>query len=448
MAEALVLFEELLSDLRHVRRLGIGSTRGVALVALRQAAAALGFGPEDDNGPSPVRELLMSATIQVEPEDLRLAVRYTLGLVDGSSTWPVAVRRDYAARCTSQTAETYRRRTERRLLRQTAEVIFQLVCDQMVTRRGRRAQAEPAAYRSELLESGSRHTISDPRANRESLETAEHFLFQASMELVPADRERFANQVLQLLVLDDGPVARTLKARALKMVADIRRDEGHLSGARGAYQIYGTCEALLAGQHEPDLSTQLILVRASCQEMSGLNAVALKTFTDAELASGVKQPRYESWAHLRKATNLVKLGHADDAYGEILASIRSSAEIDSLSWRSEQLMKLSAVNIARKRYDLAVQNAEDARDLIETPTPLAALRRTIQLSDALIHDHEFGASKDLIQSATSIAIAKNYSHQLLAIMRLVEVHPEIEPPSDLIEFVSKFAPLRPSDIAG
>ncbi|GAB2719608.1 macro domain-containing protein [Kitasatospora kifunensis] len=105
----------LLDELRAVRRLGPLRLREAALPRL----AALAEPPGD------VEELLRRAVARLEQGSLRDAAEYTLGLAPGTSDWPAAERRKYAAQVYSVSVERFRRHQELLVLGRLADQLTQ-----------------------------------------------------------------------------------------------------------------------------------------------------------------------------------------------------------------------------------------------------------------------------------------------------------------------------------
>lgn len=278
------------------------------------------------------------------------------------------------------------------------------------------------------------------------LSEAEASLYQAERERSIAERQAPLSEVLVLLSNDSTAKARFLKARATKLLADIKRDRGVLRGMRGAFSMYQQSRELLVGTNEPLLEIELALVEASCMEMSNLNDQSIGRFVDAEQMSGDRYPWFRSWAQLRQSTNLIKMGLLGPAVQAMENSFASSSDLTSSSWRAEQLMKLSSLNIARKQPALAVQNAHDAAALFEAPSKLAIVRQNVQLGDALYEDRQFNDARKALQKARGIAEAENFLHQLKAIVNLESRFPESLPPRFDSGRPALFTPLRKEDI--
>lgn len=443
--------ELVVAELQALRRAGSARLRTLDLPLLAAAAGRLLPDAAEPSQPTshPIRRLLVSATSWIDQGDHIEALRYSLGLVEGTATWTNARRRKRAATLLYKSVDTYRKRIEPGLLADLATAIIErlsLIGDSSGTGDGSDSsgtmQHAPARGESDPSERIAKRRI------EMLLATAESALYQATTERNVREREAPLNDTLLLLANNHTPEARVIKARAIKLLADIRRDRGRLVGPRGAFSMYRQCRELLKGLREPILEIELILVEASCMEMSGLTDLSIKHFAVAEAAAGDRHPWFRSWAQLRRATNLTKVGYPDEASEAMRKSFASADGVASSSWRAEQLMKLSSLNLAQGQFALAVQNARDAQAMTDAPSSLTIVRQSVQLADALYHDRMLTDAQDVLASARALASNEGYLHQLRAIARLETRFPDARPLQLAAGSASLFTPLQSQDILG
>lgn len=117
---------------------GMRSLRSRPIPALVEAATLCGLTDPTASvyTPAAVAELLNQAVAGLGDGELGTAAKFTLGLVPGTATWPVADRRRRAAEAYHVQPETFRKEPEHRVLEQVAEEIIKLCRHAALAARG------------------------------------------------------------------------------------------------------------------------------------------------------------------------------------------------------------------------------------------------------------------------------------------------------------------------
>ena len=256
-----------------------------------------------------------------------------------------------------------------------------------------------------------------------------------------ANAERQLQEVQVILSADWTPEARATKSDALILLANKRRDRGRISGQSGAYALYTSSGALIEDRNETRRKTELLLFKASCLEMSGLNDLALEKFGEACVSSSSGQDWYNSWAHFRVATNLVKLGELEQALQEIQLSLANPVSDTDIVWNSVQRMKRASLGIAMSEIDLALRDASEASSALSTAGSLLVVRSSIQYADALMASGDIDEGIRVLSRAESISHEEGYVHQLHSVSRLIDKHTGPSSQSSPRLIVATFKPL-------
>jgi O-acetyl-ADP-ribose deacetylase (regulator of RNase III) len=118
-------FDDLIEDLRLLRRHGLVRLRRLHLTALERLAAA----PQPSPGalPDAMEALLRRAVAGFGDGSLGEAASYTFGLAQGTRDWPAQDRRRRAAEIYGVSVERFRKHQERTVFEQVAEQILRAV---------------------------------------------------------------------------------------------------------------------------------------------------------------------------------------------------------------------------------------------------------------------------------------------------------------------------------
>ncbi|MFV0632733.1 hypothetical protein [Demequina sp.] len=122
-------YDEIVTDLRRVREGGIGRLRGQEFPALLRSARLVDGVEVDSNQPAAITALLRAAVDRFGGGSLQEAAELLLGLAPGTALWSSKMRREEAAERYGVTYETFRKKPERELLGQIAEVILEFCHD-------------------------------------------------------------------------------------------------------------------------------------------------------------------------------------------------------------------------------------------------------------------------------------------------------------------------------
>ncbi|CAJ58893.1 MULTISPECIES: hypothetical protein [Frankia] len=119
-----VTFDDLVTDLRALREIGLAAARRVPLAALEKA---VGLVEEAEADPVTIETLLRRAVDGLEPGRLRDAARYTFGLVPGTRDWAAYDRRRKSAEIYRVGTDRFRKHYERIIVDEVADAIH-VIC--------------------------------------------------------------------------------------------------------------------------------------------------------------------------------------------------------------------------------------------------------------------------------------------------------------------------------
>ncbi|GAA2361811.1 macro domain-containing protein [Streptomyces cuspidosporus] len=118
-------YDQLLDELKNIRRPGLAGLRGTDRPALRAAAVAGGFCEGPDDAPAGIEALLKEAVRRLGEKDLLgRAAAHTFGLLPDRRGAPAADRRKMAAGVYGVTPERFRRHQEPQVIQQLAEAVL------------------------------------------------------------------------------------------------------------------------------------------------------------------------------------------------------------------------------------------------------------------------------------------------------------------------------------
>ena len=118
-------FDDLLSDLKRLRRHGLLQLRQLDLPALSQSVRALDLVEMDRAVTAPaIEELMRSAVVELGESRIGLTARVLLGLTEGDRDREPAQLRRLAAAEWGVSLEHFRRQPETQVLSQVAEVVL------------------------------------------------------------------------------------------------------------------------------------------------------------------------------------------------------------------------------------------------------------------------------------------------------------------------------------
>ncbi|ANW19126.1 macro domain-containing protein [Streptomyces clavuligerus] len=118
-------YDQLLEELRNIRRPGLAGLRGGGHTALRTAALAGGFCGGPDDIPAGIEALLKAAVRRLGEGDLLgRAAAHTFGLLPDRRGAPAPDRRKMAAAVYGVTSERFRKHQEPQVLQQLAEAVL------------------------------------------------------------------------------------------------------------------------------------------------------------------------------------------------------------------------------------------------------------------------------------------------------------------------------------
>ncbi|MEU1788918.1 macro domain-containing protein [Streptomyces sparsogenes] len=118
-------YDQLLDELKNIRRPGLAGLRGTDRPALRAVAVAGGFCDGPDDAPAGIEALLKEAVRRLGEKDLLgRAAAHTFGLLPDRRGAPAADRRKMAAGVYGVTPERFRRHQEPQVIQQLAEAVL------------------------------------------------------------------------------------------------------------------------------------------------------------------------------------------------------------------------------------------------------------------------------------------------------------------------------------
>ncbi|MER6139477.1 macro domain-containing protein [Streptomyces sparsogenes] len=118
-------YDQLLDELKTIRRPGLAGLRGTDRPALRAVAVAGGFCDGPDDAPAGIEALLKEAVRRLGEKDLLgRAAAHTFGLLPDRRGAPAADRRKMAAGVYGVTPERFRRHQEPQVIQQLAEAVL------------------------------------------------------------------------------------------------------------------------------------------------------------------------------------------------------------------------------------------------------------------------------------------------------------------------------------
>ncbi|MER5766905.1 macro domain-containing protein [Streptomyces sp. NPDC001985] len=125
LPHSLPAYDQLLEELRNLRRPGLAGLRGTEYPALRSAALAGGFGDGPDDLPAGIEALLKEAVRRLGAGDLLgRAAAHTFGLLPDRRGAPASERRKMAAAVYGVTPERFRKHQEPQVVQQLAEAVL------------------------------------------------------------------------------------------------------------------------------------------------------------------------------------------------------------------------------------------------------------------------------------------------------------------------------------
>lgn len=130
-------YDQLLNELKNVRRPGIADLRRTDRPALRAAAVAGGFCDGPDDAPAGIEALLKEAVRRLgENGVLGRAAAHTFGLLPDRRGDPAADRRKLAAAVYGVSTEGFRKRQEPEVMEQLAEAVLTVLRERLLSSGG------------------------------------------------------------------------------------------------------------------------------------------------------------------------------------------------------------------------------------------------------------------------------------------------------------------------
>ncbi|MFD8385349.1 macro domain-containing protein [Streptomyces sp. NPDC059679] len=126
-------YDQLLNELKDIRRPGLADLRRTDRPALRAAAVAGGFCDGPDDAPAGIEALLKDAVRRLgENGVLGRAAAHTFGLLPDRRGDPASDRRKLAAAVYGVSTEGFRKRQEREVMEQLAEAVLTVLRERLV----------------------------------------------------------------------------------------------------------------------------------------------------------------------------------------------------------------------------------------------------------------------------------------------------------------------------
>lgn len=227
--------------------------------------------------------------------------------------------------------------------------------------------------------------------------------------------ERWLDRVNRQSLNDIGAY---LHGRTLMVLADLRRDQGHIRGPLSAEAAYRGAQEMFVRLRAPRRVAQAELMLAVTAEMRGEldNAAArYRALADDERLSDLDRARAGLWI----GTSLTKQSHLAQAVAAITdATLRFESLNEPVEWAVAH-QKHALAQLAAGRLDDANRHIVCATEGVRDESPLQQVRLQVAHAHILLTDHatrEAGTS--LLNQMEHTATRYSLAHQLQAIKHL------------------------------
>jgi len=283
------------------------------------------------------------------------------------------------------------------------------------------------------------------------ISSIEYLLFRAKLQNEIANlletKELLDKITKLLLILPDQDHVIMLKADTLFLLGSVYRDKGILGGLEGAFTFFKKASEFYKSLGEKILQNKCELMMSVCLEMSGILEAAAKRY-DKHIEVSDSKHLYLDYlrATLWLGTTLTKLNHLQKADKLIREACNKAFDFDSHIDRGIALQKLGLVLTKQGKFDEAFRSFEEAFDLLED-TPLQRIRFLIGFADLELSSGNIESGISSLRDALSIALDKQFGHQLMSIRSISKKHLGKDKAHDLLhnDFNRKFIPLKPSN---
>ncbi|MEV8609489.1 helix-turn-helix transcriptional regulator [Amycolatopsis sp. NPDC051373] len=214
------------------------------------------------------------------------------------------------------------------------------------------------------------------------------------------------------------PVGMSLYGRTLRLVGDLRQDQGHLRGPLSASHYYRQARAVFDDLKAPRRVAQIDLQLAVLEEMAGAHECAADHYSllaDDQRLSERDRTRSLLWV----GTALSKCGRSNEAVLFIDPAIRSFDELDEpVDW-SIAHQKLALAHRGAGKLDAALAAMDVALANRALDTPMQQVRLDTAQGHILLSDARTApAGVKLLEESAALAERYGMMHQLESIQSI------------------------------
>jgi len=270
-------------------------------------------------------------------------------------------------------------------------------------------------------------------AKQESLSTARVHDLEFALEsaLLLAGRFDFDNATAILLdvlaalqAFSPNVLSLRLQARCLIELANIRRDQGQISGPGGAYALYERSRAIWQHLGELDKIALTTWYLGACNEMRKRHEEALKYYNEAlDVVDAIGNlETLRGRILLRIGTVLTKIGALDKAGKKIRESLTLLEERVPLSDYGFAQQKLAIVHFSKGQKETSLRMVSDTLSMIPKADKFRLTQAKILIADLLFSIDEEDAGLEVASEAEALAYEYGFRHQLSALYSTVDKH--------------------------